>query len=278
MGAHASQLHLATEKHGEGILEFHAINAEPFFTRRLCVWTPLWTGAALVVYYLLGVISIDVAPWLWLVLMVLLAVQRAGMMKAESLLVVHDLGIQVKRRRYSGRLDQIFVERSRIEDVVINEGVGYTAVTYYIAFLVKGEREMLLAFQDLIPRIHDLQTVLSGARAVIFAEEQLSEARARSTPLLPPLLFEPAEHACPSILPRDALPARPGARRRGAEGAAAVQGKLKTIASPNPPGREAPEGGARDARGDLPGEAGGFLAAPPAASARRALWEIDRGA
>ena len=41
MGAHASQLHLATEKHGEGILEFHAINAEPFFTRRLCVWTPL---------------------------------------------------------------------------------------------------------------------------------------------------------------------------------------------------------------------------------------------
>ena len=36
----------------------------------------------------------------------------------------------------------------------------FLAVTYYMAFLVAGEREMLLAFSDLIPRIRDLQVPL----------------------------------------------------------------------------------------------------------------------
>mmetsp|Transcript_56208 Transcript_56208/g.133481 ORF Transcript_56208/g.133481 Transcript_56208/m.133481 type:complete len:201 (+) Transcript_56208:315-917(+) len=178
---------LTTEKHGVGILEFHAVSAEPFLTRHLCVIMLLWTGAAVSVIYLLDLLTAAYAPWLWLSLMLFIVVQRAGLTCAESLLVVHDLGIQVKRTRYSGRVDMIFVERSRIEDVVINEGIGYTAVTYYLTILVAGEREMLLAFSDLIPRILDIQTVLRGVRAVIFADE-LPEAppKAISSPTPPP--------------------------------------------------------------------------------------------
>jgi len=153
---------LTTEKHGVGICEFHAVSTEPFLTRHLCMTMLLWTGAAAFIISLLELPTTDYAPWLWLCAMLFLVVQRSGLTCAESLLVVHDLGIQVtlfqpfhllthdpwhvaskrgrtsegappsvgaqvKRTRYSGRVDMIFVERSRIEDVVINEGIGFAA-------------------------------------------------------------------------------------------------------------------------------------------------------
>ena len=39
----------------------------------------------------------------------------------ESLLVVHDLGVQIRRKYYSGKEDCRFVERGRIHEVIINE-------------------------------------------------------------------------------------------------------------------------------------------------------------
>eukprot|EP00960_Hanusia_phi_P003705 109721-Hanusia_phi.AAC.6 len=54
--------------------------------------------------------------------------------------------------------------RSRIEDVIINEGVGYATVTYYIGIITKSEKEMLLGFSTLIPCLDDLLTVFRCLR------------------------------------------------------------------------------------------------------------------
>jgi len=85
---------LTTEKHGVGICEFHAVSTEPFLTRHLCMTMLLSTCAAVSFISILD-LPHDYSPWLWLCGMLLLVVQRAGLTCAESLLVVHDLGIQV---------------------------------------------------------------------------------------------------------------------------------------------------------------------------------------
>lgn len=43
----------------------------------------------------------------------------------------------MRRAYYSGKTDFEFVERSRIRDVIINEGVRHTTVSYYLAIMVR---------------------------------------------------------------------------------------------------------------------------------------------
>jgi hypothetical protein len=65
----------------------------------------------------------------------------------ESLLVMRDLGVQVGTRYYSGRERKVFIERQRIESVIINEGIQTWAIFYYMAILVKGQERMVLPFE-----------------------------------------------------------------------------------------------------------------------------------
>jgi hypothetical protein len=66
---------------------------------------------------------------------------------AESLLVMRNLGVQVGTRYYSGRERKVFIERQRIESVIINEGIQTWAIFYYMAILVKGQERMILPFE-----------------------------------------------------------------------------------------------------------------------------------
>ena len=66
---------------------------------------------------------------------------------AESLLVMRNLGVQVGTRYYSGRERKVFIERQRIESVIINEGIQTWAIFYYMAILVKGQERMVLPFE-----------------------------------------------------------------------------------------------------------------------------------
>jgi hypothetical protein len=66
---------------------------------------------------------------------------------AESLLVMRDLGVQVGTRYYSGRERKVFIERQRIESIIINEGIQTWAIFYYMAILVKGQERMVLPFE-----------------------------------------------------------------------------------------------------------------------------------
>lgn len=67
--------------------------------------------------------------------------------RAESLLVMRNMGVQVGTRYYSGRERKVFIERQRIESVIINEGIQTWAIFYYMAILVKGQERMVLPFE-----------------------------------------------------------------------------------------------------------------------------------
>mmetsp|Transcript_57053 Transcript_57053/g.134360 ORF Transcript_57053/g.134360 Transcript_57053/m.134360 type:complete len:227 (-) Transcript_57053:432-1112(-) len=162
---------VTVEHHGEGIVEFHCAVPGTSVT---------WKNAFLLalpgflVVFVLWAFSIaeglDLVS-VWIAICLVLLWRKMGQIKKESLLLMHDLGIQVKRSYVSGKEDNMFVERSRLTSVVINEGVGFSAVTYYLAFITQGDTELVLAFSELIPRIADLVAILHAARSVVFGED-----------------------------------------------------------------------------------------------------------
>ena len=62
------------------------------------------------------------------------------------MLVVRDLGIQVSTRYRCGLNNSQFIDRGRIADVIINEGIRHLQVVYYLAIVVTGETNMIVAF------------------------------------------------------------------------------------------------------------------------------------
>jgi len=162
---------VTAEHHGEGIVEFHSALAGPIHSWRsaLLLVLPASVGT-------FGVWSFDFATgWIllciWIALFVVSLWKKMGQVQKESLLLIHDLGIQVKRSYVSGSVDRMFVERSRLRSVIINEGVGFSAVTYYLAFITSGDSELVLAFSALIPRIDHLVVIFHAARSIVFGEE-----------------------------------------------------------------------------------------------------------
>ncbi len=66
---------------------------------------------------------------------------------AESLLVVRGLGLQISSKLYSGKEKKVFIEKKKIESIIINEGVQAWSILYYMAILVKGKEKMILPFE-----------------------------------------------------------------------------------------------------------------------------------
>jgi hypothetical protein len=90
----------------------------------------------------------------------------------ESLLVIRDLGIQVKTVYMTGIERSRFIEQSKIADIIINEGVTMQQVVFYIAIIVKDQKKMALVFEHFLPRLQLLLQVYRGARAIIYGESE----------------------------------------------------------------------------------------------------------
>ncbi|CAG8722794.1 3560_t:CDS:2, partial [Ambispora leptoticha] len=88
----------------------------------------------------------------------------------ESILLIHDVGVQVKTTFMDGRCVSKFIDRSKILDVVINEGITMLSVKFYLAIIVEGQDRMVVVFEHLLPRLNILLKVYQGTRAVIFHE------------------------------------------------------------------------------------------------------------
>eukprot|EP00948_MAST-09A_sp_MAST-9A-sp1_P001714 g1714.t1 len=86
----------------------------------------------------------------------------------ESVLVVQDLGVQLRSRRRNGKTSTRFLDSASIRSVVINEGFRGWGVIFYLAFIVDGSPDsMVLAFQKFQPRLDILLHTYSGIRAVL---------------------------------------------------------------------------------------------------------------
>jgi hypothetical protein len=65
----------------------------------------------------------------------------------ESMLVMQDLGVQLTTKYASGKETHVFIDKSKITSVFINEGITLYNVIYYMCFVVQEKDKMVLAFR-----------------------------------------------------------------------------------------------------------------------------------
>ncbi|CAM9887504.1 unnamed protein product, partial [Hapterophycus canaliculatus] len=90
--------------------------------------------------------------------------------REESLLVVRELGVQVTTKYVDGREKSTFLDKAKIKAILINEGITMHRVVFYLAFVVAGRDKMVVAFENLKPRLHILIKIYRGTRAAILGE------------------------------------------------------------------------------------------------------------
>ncbi|KAF7724995.1 hypothetical protein EC973_000488 [Apophysomyces ossiformis] len=95
----------------------------------------------------------------------------------SSILVMHGIGIQVKTTYWGGSSVSRFINRLKIEDVVINEGISLWQIKYYMAILVKDQSNVIVVFENLLPKLQPvLLDVYRGTRSIIFPDQGKSVA------------------------------------------------------------------------------------------------------
>ena len=77
----------------------------------------------------------------------------------ESVLILRDFGIQLRMKYANGSESTRFLERDKIASFFIHEAIVGSRVTYQLAFMLHGENKLALAFKDVYPGLHSLQTV-----------------------------------------------------------------------------------------------------------------------
>ncbi|KAG0028650.1 hypothetical protein BGZ81_004548 [Podila clonocystis] len=97
------------------------------------------------------------------------------MVTEETILVIRDVGIQVKTVYLGGRSVSRFIDRSKIQDIIINEAITMMHIRVYMAIIVEGQDKMVVVFQNLLPRLNVLLQAYHGARSIIFHEKDHSD-------------------------------------------------------------------------------------------------------
>lgn len=77
----------------------------------------------------------------------------------ESVLIVRDFGIQLQLRHRSGTERNKFLDKDKIEGVIVHECIRGSSVHYQLAFLMKDETRLSLSFQHLYPGLNQLTRV-----------------------------------------------------------------------------------------------------------------------
>ena len=125
---------------------------------------------------------------------------------------MRDLGLQIHTRYLLGAQRTRFIDRAHIADVILNEGITFQAVIYYMAVIPEGQDRLIVVFdvrpdcgrngasaprrpnrrwvanrerrprpQHLRPRLDVLLHVYRGVRAVMFNEPEQPEGEASGT-------------------------------------------------------------------------------------------------
>ncbi|XP_034018125.1 phosphatidylinositol N-acetylglucosaminyltransferase subunit H-like [Thalassophryne amazonica] len=91
----------------------------------------------------------------------------------ESLLLIGSLGLQVSSIYASGRETTVFIEMSKIKDVVINEAIYMHHVIYYLCVLLKDSSDpdavssVVPLFQSSKPRLNCLVKVYKSCQEIL---------------------------------------------------------------------------------------------------------------
>mmetsp|Transcript_16842 Transcript_16842/g.23163 ORF Transcript_16842/g.23163 Transcript_16842/m.23163 type:complete len:204 (-) Transcript_16842:79-690(-) len=87
---------------------------------------------------------------------------------SESLLVLEDLGVQLKCKYRSGKEDVQFYDKAKIKAIVINEGITMQHIVCYIAFVVWDQKQLVIPFKNLNPKLSVLEEVYRHTKSALF--------------------------------------------------------------------------------------------------------------
>ncbi|KAG4305655.1 hypothetical protein PORY_001211 [Pneumocystis oryctolagi] len=87
---------------------------------------------------------------------------------SESLLVLHNLGLQVTLHYFLLPSRTRFIPLSDILDVVIHEGFIGLEVRYYLALIIRNEDTLQVIFENLLPRREFLETVYKEIQTIFY--------------------------------------------------------------------------------------------------------------
>ncbi|KYQ96829.1 hypothetical protein DLAC_11575 [Tieghemostelium lacteum] len=112
------------------------------------------------------------ATYLLVFLIIVRLVSKLYIAKEESLIVMRELGVQLKRKYYFRPEIIEFIDKTKIEQIIINEGITHHSVIFYMCFLVEGKNKMVLAFEDLVPRRDVLLQIYRGTLALMYGNSE----------------------------------------------------------------------------------------------------------
>jgi len=111
-----------------------------------------------------------------LLLFILLIHVKLNTIVEESLLVVRDLGVQIKTTYPFNRTYSRFIDKSKIGQIIINEGITAFEVNFYLAVLISGEDHMEVVYKSLIPKLQILKFIYKESNEILkpnFLKDQL---------------------------------------------------------------------------------------------------------
>lgn len=87
--------------------------------------------------------------------------------------MIRGLGIQIASSPDSWLSTSTtqFIPTTAIQDILIHEAFVGFEVKFYLAIIVRGEKEGVVVFPKLMPRRHVLEEVWRGARAVLYEQQ-----------------------------------------------------------------------------------------------------------
>jgi len=91
----------------------------------------------------------------------------------ESVLVIAELGVQLCSKRQLGSTRFRFIDMADIEGVVLHEGIQRQRTQYFMAFVVRGQRQLTLGFTHLLPPLPELLHVYHGTRLMLEGEKRV---------------------------------------------------------------------------------------------------------
>jgi len=137
-------LELKTKRHNPDVVEFKVrYSNQPFW-----IWVPLDFFAPTILFISLILIGYQ-SMLFWALVSILIVIRiwlRRTIIVEETLTVIRGLGIQVGTKFKNGSSTQTFIEKKRVKNLIINEGVKSYQVIFYLAFLIEGDEKMTLAF------------------------------------------------------------------------------------------------------------------------------------
>lgn len=82
----------------------------------------------------------------------------------ESIIVIKNFGIQLRVKYLLGSELSKFLDKDRVDGILLHEYIYGSQIRYSIAFLVKGQDRMSLLFKNLYPGFDGLKRVYKNCQ------------------------------------------------------------------------------------------------------------------